>query len=292
MDVLEKNIKIVESHNLDVIVISPFNLPEYLTKQCDYFLITKDNPILDWPTRAMYAWRNLYVNGNRYVMAKTYADYGFAGLTQIKQLSQIALGLDYNQFYHMIYDIKIDENVIGGFYSNRTNNVYPSKRNDDVWAVGLHYLIFNRENLKKFISHINLETYLSVKNGDAFAVLHSLQNKLNYVIESTPIEDEIYYYENFDFFNCSPIEGVKFFIENDDEKLNSVKILFYEVVGEKEIKLKIAETETIHTINSFYLIDLGFNKFNLPPVTIEVDNINYDITEIIKKIKHSCLNIS
>jgi len=28
MDVLEKNIKIVKSHNLDVIVISPFNLPE------------------------------------------------------------------------------------------------------------------------------------------------------------------------------------------------------------------------------------------------------------------------
>ena len=292
MDVLEKNIKIIKSHGLDVIVISPFNLPEYLTKQFDYFLITKDNPILDWPTRAMYAWRVLNVNETKYKLAKTYPDYGFAGLTQIKQLSRIALGLDYNQFYHMIYDIKIDENVIEGFYSNRVNNVYPSKRNDDVWDVGLYYLIFNKENLEKFISYINLETYLGVKHGDAFKVLHSLQNKLNYVIEKTPIEDEIYYYENIDFFNCSPIEGIKFFIENDDEKLNAVKILFYEVVGEKEIKVKIGETETTHTISSFYLIDLGFNKFNLPPVTIEVDNINYDITEIIKKIKHSCLNIS
>jgi SAM-dependent methyltransferase len=292
MDVLEKNIKIVKSHNLDVIVISPFNLPEYLTKQCDYFLITKDNPILDWPTRAMYAWRGLNVNGTKYVMAKTYPDYGFAGLTQIKQLSQIALGLNYNQFFHMIYDIKIDENVIEGFHSNRTNSVYPSKRKDDVWPVGLHYLIFNKENLEKFILHINLETYLGVENGDAFAVLHSLQNKLNYTIEKTPIEDEIYYYENIDFFNCSPIEGIKFFVENDDEKLESIKILFYNIIGEKEIKVKIGETETTHTISSFYLIDLGFNKFNLPPVTIEVDNINYDITEIIKKIKHSCLNIS
>jgi len=292
IDVLEKNIKIVKSHNLDVIVISPFNLPEYITKQCDYFLITKDNPILDWPTRAMFAWRGLNVNGARYVMTKTYADYGYAGLTQIKQLSQIALGLDYSQFYHMIYDLKIDENVIEGFYSNRVNNVYPSKRKDEVWAVGLHYLIFNKENLKNFISHINLETYLGVKNGDAFKVLHTLQDKLNYVIEETPVEDEIYYYENFDFFNCSPIEGVKFFIENDDEKLDSVKILFYDVVGEKEIKVKIGETETIHTISSFYLIDLGFNKFNLQPVIIEADNINYDISETIKNIKHSCLKIS
>jgi hypothetical protein len=147
MDVLEKNIKIIKSHGLDVIVISPFNLPEYLTKQCDYFLITKDNPILDWPTRSMYAWNGFNVNGTKYLMAKTYPDYGFAGLTQIKQLSQLALGLDYNKFYHMIYDIKIDENVIEGFYSNRTNSVYPSKRKEDGWKVGLHYLIFNRENL-------------------------------------------------------------------------------------------------------------------------------------------------
>jgi SAM-dependent methyltransferase len=292
IDVLEKNIKIFKSHNLDVIVISPFNLPEYLTKQCDYFLITKDNPILDWPTRSMYAWKGFNVNGGKYVIAKTYPDYGFAGLTQIKQLSQLALGLDYNQFYHMIYDIKVDENVIEGFYSNRTNSVYPSKRKEDVWKVGLHYLIFNRENLKNFISHINLETYLGVKHGDAFKVLHTLQDKLNYVIEKTPVEDEIYYYENVDFFNCSPIEGLKFFIENDDENPSSIKILFYDVVGEKEIKVKIGETESAHTISSLYLIDLGFNKFNLQPVTIEVDDINYDITDIIKKIKHSTLSIS
>ena len=292
IDVLEKNIKIIKSHNLDVIVISPFNLPEHIVNQCDYFLITKDNPILDWPTRSMYAWKGFNVNGAKYVIAKTYPDYGFAGLTQIKQLSQLALGLDYNQFYHMIYDIKIDENVIEGFYSNRTNSVYPSKRKEDVWTVGLHYLIFNRENLKNFISYINLETYLGVKHGDAFKVLHTLQDKLNYVIEKTPVEDEIYYYENVDFFNCSPIEGIKFFIENDDENPASIKILFYDVVGEKEIKVKIGETESAHTISSLYLIDLGFNKFNLQPVTIEVDDTNYDITEIIKKIKHSTLSIS
>jgi hypothetical protein len=240
----------------------------------------------------MYAWKGFNVNGDKYVIAKTYPDYGFAGLTQIKQLSQLALGLDYNQFYHMIYDIKVDENVIEGFYSNRTNSVYPSKRKEEVWAVGLHYLIFNRENLKNFISHINLETYLGVKHGDAFRVLHTLQDKLNYVIEETPVEDEIYYYENVDFFNYSPIEEIKFFIENDDENPSSIKILFYDVVGEKEIKVKIGENEAIHTVSSLHLIDLGFNKFNLQTVTIEVDDTNYDITDIIKKIKHSTLSIS
>jgi len=132
---------------------------------------------------------------------------------------------------------------------------------------------------------------LSVKNGDAFSVLYSLQSKLNYVIEKTPVEDEIYYYENIDFFNCSPIKGLKFFVENDDEKQNSIKILFYDIVGEKQINLKVGETETIHTITSLYLIDLGFTKFNPQPVTIELDNVIYDITEIIMKTKHNTLKI-
>lgn len=291
IDVLEKNIKIVKSHGLDVIVVSPFNLPEYLTKQCDYFFVTKDNPILDWPTRAMYAWRGLNVNGTKYKMARTYPDYGFAGLTQIKQLSQIALGLDYTQFYHMIYDIKIDENVVKGFYSNKTNSVYPSKRKDDIWPVGLHYLIFDRPNLNNFISHINLETYLGVEHGDAFKVLHTLKDKINYVIEDTPIEDEIYYYENIDFFNLSPIENIKFFIEKDDEKLSTIKILFYEIEEHKEIKIRINEEETTHLISDFYLADLGYTKFEQKSVSIEVDGVSYDISEIILDIKHNSLDI-
>jgi len=291
IDVLEKNINIIKSHNLDVIVISPFNLPEKITSKCDYFFITKDNPILDWPIRSMYAWKGLNVNGVKYKIARTYPDYGYAGLTQIKQLSQIALNFDYDQFFHMIYDIKIDENVINGFHSNKTNSVYPSKRGDEIWAVGLHYMIFNRQNLEKFISHINLETYLGVKNGDAFAVLHSIKNELNYIIEETPVEDEIYYYDGIDFFNLSPIEGLKFFIEKNDENPDTIKILFYDVKDEVEIELSIEGIQYQHKIHDCYLIDLGFTKFNMKPVNIKYDGIDYDLTKIIEDIKHNELNI-
>jgi SAM-dependent methyltransferase len=292
INVLEKNINIVKGHGLDVIVISPFNLPEKITSKCDYFFITKDNPILDWPTRSMYAWRDLNVNGVKYVIARTYPDYGYAGLTQIKQLSQIALSFDYDQFFHMIYDIKIDENVINGFYSNKTNSVYPSKRMDDIWDVGLHYMIFNRKNLEKFISYINLETYLGVKDGDAFAVLHSIKDKVNYVIEETPVEDEIYYYDGIDFFNLSPIEGLKFFIENNYENPDTIKILFYDINDEVEIGLTIEGEQTKHKLHNFYLVNLGFTKFDMKSVSIEFNDVSYDLTEIIKNIKHNILEIS
>jgi SAM-dependent methyltransferase len=291
LDVLEKNIKIVKSHNLDVIAISPFNLPDNITKLCDYVFITKDNPILEWPVRGMYAWRKLSVNGVIHEMARSYSDYGFAGLTQIKQLSNIALTMDYNQFYHIIYDIKIDDNIIDGFKSNKTCNVYPSKRGDAHWAVGLHYMIFDRENLKNFISNITLESYLSVKNGEAFSWLYSVKDKVGYTIEDTPVEDEIFYYENQDFFNLSPIDGFKFFIENHGEKVENIKLYFYEHDGEKEIDINVDGNKTKYNVKIYDVIDLGFDKSNYKPVIITYNSIDYDITDIIIKIRHNILNI-
>jgi SAM-dependent methyltransferase len=291
LDVLEKNIKIVKSHNLDVIAISPFNLPESITKLCDYVFVTKDNPVLEWPVRSMYAWRKVTLNGKLHTIARTYPDYGFAGLTQIKQLSEIALNFGYNQFYHMIYDLKIDENVIDGFNSDKTCSVYPSKRGDSNWEAGLHYMIFDKNNLSKFISQITLENYLSLKDSHSFEWLKSIQSVVGYNVEPIAVEDEIYYYEGFDFFNFSPIKGLKFFIEKNDETLTPIKLLFYENQLDKEIKIKVGETINVGVINDYAIFDLGFNKLNPQQVTITVDSVEYDITNIILNLKHSFLGI-
>ena len=56
--------------------------------------------------------------------------------------------------------------------------------------------------------------------------------------------------------------------------------------------LNIDEEKSYHKIHNFYLIDLGFTKFYIKPVSIEFNGINYDLTEIIKEIKHNELKIS
>jgi hypothetical protein len=256
---------------------------------CDYFFFTKDNPVLDWPRRAMRAWVYVNINGETRKVSRTYPDYGFAGLTQVKQLSDIALSFGYDQFYHMIYDLKIDENVIEGFNSNKECNIYPSKRGDITWQVGLHYMIFNRENLKEFISKISLENYLSLKDSDAFEWLRNLKESVPYEIEKIPVEDEIYYYENIDFFNYSPTDKFKFFIEKNDELVTPIKLLFYEMDGEKEIKVKVGDGEDIVIVNKNQIVDLGFNRTNYQKVVLEMDTEEYDITEIIKGVKHNVI---
>jgi hypothetical protein len=291
LDVLSKNIDNVKTFGLDVVVISPLSLPEYIQKKCDYFLLMKDNPVLDWPQRAMFAWKDMNLNGQKIKITRTYADYGWAGLYQVKKLSEIALSLNYDYFYHMIYDLKFDETVVDGLLGESDCDVYSSKRGDIVWEVGLHFMIFNKENLKKFIQHITLKNYLASKGGDAFVWLHQLNEVFPYKIVKTPVEDEIYYYDGHDFFNSSPIDDLKIFIEKNDETDSTIKLLFYDVNQPKNIFLKIGKDEYGYQINVNSLIDLGFKKENIKNVSLVYNGVEYDITKKIEMVKHNTLQI-
>jgi len=292
LDVLEKNIGIVKSYGLDVIVVSPIVLPESIQKQCDYYFLTKDNPVLDWPKRAMYIWRQLPLGDEKIVITTTYPDYGWAGLLQVRQLSDIGLMLNYDCFYHMIYDLKIDDNVKHYFDNPHENIIFPSKRGNEIWKVGLHLMIFDRKNLTQFKSLISEESYFEVKGDHAFKWLERIIGTTKSEIAKTPVEDEIYYYEGHDFFNSSPAEGVKFFINKNDEVNETIKLLFYYVSEPKEVRITINDTFYDYVINKDSLIDLGFDKFNIPKVLFKYMGVEYDITNTIKKIKHSTLNVT
>jgi hypothetical protein len=91
-------------------IISPIYLPESITNLCDYYFQTKDNPLLEWPVRAYTHWyRKEHSPEKILYMHRGLADYGWAALYQVKKLSQFALTFDYDMFYHMIYDLEIDD---------------------------------------------------------------------------------------------------------------------------------------------------------------------------------------
>ena len=293
LDILEKNIKTIKSYDMDVMIISPFYLEKNIVELCDYFFLTKDNPILDWPQKSMLQWTVRFFGGKPYKFSRTYPDYGFSGLSQVKQLSDIAISLNYDQYHHIIYDLIIDQNVIDGFLSDKTCSVYPSKRDDMIWDVGLHYMIFNKENLINFTSHITLESYLSCNDGesDAFYWLHMLQPIIGYEIEGTPVEDAIYFYQEFDFFNYSEIPDVKMFVHKNDWIFNpdvdTIKLVFYDTF--KDIKVFIDDVERQYNVNELLIVDLEFNKTNYKNVVLEVDSVQYDITNTIIDINHNAI---
>ena len=110
--VLQETIQKLKENNLDVILISPLILPEKIINACDYFFYTKDNEILLWPVKVQMYYNYWKLDEEKYLIIKEPSkDYGWAGLNQVKKLTEIALSFDYDYFYHLIYDLEIDENV-------------------------------------------------------------------------------------------------------------------------------------------------------------------------------------
>jgi hypothetical protein len=152
-------------------------------------------------------------------------------------------------------------------------------------------MIFDRKNLTQFKSLISEESYFAVKGDHAFKWLERIIGSTKSEIAETPVEDEIYYYEGHDFFNSSPVEGINFFINKNDEVHETIKLLFYYVSEPKDVEIIIDDKIYGYVINGNSLIDLGFDKFNIPRVSFKYMGVEYDITDIIKKIKHSTLNV-
>jgi len=290
IDVLSGNLDIINQLGIDTILISPLFLPKEIVEKVSYFFITKDNPVLDWPTKSMYAWKDLNLGDRMIRITKTFGDYGWAGLFQVKKLSEIALTFEYDYFYHLIYDLKIDNVVLDGFSKNQECHIYASKRGEQIWNVGLHFMSFNRNNLQDFIKHIDLNNYLKNNYYDAFSWLSDLKRTFDYNIVDTPVEDKIFIYDGKDYLDVSNIENLKFFIEKNDEEQTSVKILFYENETPKHLNISVGDLNYNLTLEENFLIDLGFSKFDIKPVIIFYENNSYDITKIIRDIKHSTLN--
>ena len=56
IDVLINTIKSVKSYNLDVMVNSPLPLPSDVINMCDFYVQTKENPLLYWPKKSVMSW--------------------------------------------------------------------------------------------------------------------------------------------------------------------------------------------------------------------------------------------
>ena len=288
IDVLISNIKKLKEMNFDILLLSPIHLDTEVTKYCDYYFFTKDNPVYNWPFRGWNFWRTFYLDGKHTKISKTVSDYGWASLNQIKQLNAIALNLEYDYYYHLIYDLKIDENLTKYFLEPSDRLVFPSRRGETIWNVGLHLMIFNKNYLRIFDNHIREESYNSIQSNESvFDWLYKIVNIIPLQVAQTPAEDEIYLYENEDIFNYSSEKNFKFFIDKNDKTLEPIKILFYNI--NEELKLLLPQDDRTIVINQDCIIELGFNKFDMKQVLLQVKEKITDITKLISEVKHNTL---
>ena len=264
INILYDNIKILKGLGLDTLVISPVTLPKEIIEVSDFVFFTKENPLLNWPLRGFSFWQTHYSADGLMTMHRDVAEYGWAGLYQIKKMSQIALSYDYDAFYHIIYDLEIDQYVIDTINSNTVNLIHPRinpNKEDDWWDCTLHFMVFDREIMSKIVDVIVLEDYLKwdgVAEGQALRWTQMFPIK----ISKTPVRDKIYYWGDRGFFDYSMNPKYKMFISKNSDSIYWVK--------ENDIYVEKPMSSNL----SFYFFDIKETQnliFNIDGVIFERD---------------------
>lgn len=223
LDILEKNIITLKSSGVDVMLMSPISINTRIISLCDFFIYTKENPILRWPVRAHTFWLN-FINkhGDNLFLHRDIDDYSWAALYQTKKLSEISLTYDYDIFYHMIYDLDITNDVISDINNNIVNRTYHRlnpKNESEFWNITLHFMSLDRYNLKFFSDNILYDDYVS-KIGFAENYIESILNQLNLTKSEFPVKDIIRHIDSDDedVFNYSKDKSYKIFFSKISDK--------------------------------------------------------------------------
>ena len=298
LNVLSKNITKIKSLGLDVMLNSPISIPSHIINMCDYYIQTKENPVLGLESKVIYSWATYYGARNGHKDITVYhgtRDYGWANLYQIKKLSELALTYEYDRFYHIIYDLNIDDVVLRAFNSDdKICNFYhfreiSRKLGVEHWA-SLHLMVFNRDNLLKFISYLTLDKYLDyigIVEGWMENLLKS--SDIPYYMENDYVTDEIHFYEGDNLYDYSRIKDFKYFLSNDG--INNIQIYFYEL-SEIHIDIIVDNVRKNYKVKDRDIIDLGFNKHNIKNVVLDYKGNQYNITDDIKGILHNYIVIT
>ena len=296
-NILKENIIKIKELGIDVMAISPIEIPYDITKLCDFFFYTKENPLLKWPVRAYTHWYEMGLSDGRITtLQRGLADYGWAGLYQVKKLSQLALTFDYDIFYHLIYDVEIDKLVEQELISNNVNIIHPriNPTNPEIlWEATLHFMVFDRTLMEKIEKEITLDEYLNT-NGMAEGEVLKWKNKFNIPTSDHPVKDKIFYWGDYDFFDYSPFPGFKLFLSKNEKTFcwlgespneyssdltENLRIVFYSFEYMDTIKIQINGVEYIKNPKSWEYIDFPVSSQNINELIFTYNNKTIDFTE-------------
>jgi hypothetical protein len=288
IDILINTIKTIKSYNLDVMVNSPLPLPSDVINMCDFYIQTKENPLLYWPQKSVMSWVRNTDKGKEIVIKRALIDYGWAALYQTKKLSEYALTYDYDRYYHIIYDTEIDDTVVSTFLSDKKCNFFPFHEH----KVSLHLIALDRENLLKFSNLITFDSYLKfncIVENWLYDTL--IKSNMDYKIELEKIDDLILFHKDDNLFDYSDINGLVFFIVKDVVHNDEVCLYFYNNKEKINVLINVDGVESSYYISNRDIINLGFKPYDIKNVLISYDGISSDITEKIKNIIHNVIEI-
>jgi hypothetical protein len=288
IEILKGNIEIIKSNGLDVMVNSPISLPNEIIHMCDFYIQTKENPLLYWPEKAVSSWMKHTFEDREIVINRALIDYGWAAIYQTKKLSEYALTYEYERYYHIVYDTLIDNTVISTFMSDKKCSFFPFHEH----KVSLHLIALDRENLSKFLNYITYESYMGLTAiAEKWLYQTLINSDLEFTIESDKVDDLILFHKDQKLFDYSDINGITFFITKDVVDNKDICLYFYNNEEPLNVLVTIDGVESTYLIFNKDIINLGFKSDNIKNVVISYNGFVSDITKKIEDIIHNVINV-
>lgn len=279
LDVLRDNLILLNNLNVDTLLLSPIEVSDDIINLTTYFFHTKENPVTTISEKTYIFWKKI----NDIKLERFFPDYGWADLYQRKKLSQIALTFDYDLYYHIIYDTKIDYNIIQEIHGDKCGSYYSNRATTgDINDVSLHFLPLNRQQLKSFEEYITKESYVT-SHDLVHQYLIKWFNHNNFTKSEVIVDEYINYYGDEDIFSLIQDNDLKLFFEKDElnNKTNSF-ILYGE--NQRDVTLIINDEIQFNSVKMSQIIDSKMYYEDIKKIEIIIDGLSIDCTRSYNKI--------
>ena len=284
--ILMETITKLKDNGIDVMCISPnfLTLPESVIKKCDYVFYTKDNPILKWPIKSAVIWQTRFTDRGLIKMNYFTDDYHWAALYQVKKINQIALTFDYDIFYHVSYDLVVDDNILNAINNNVVDTFYRFERAPDK-RISLHFMCFSRNLIEKIVEEIQLDEFIRTMNDAEFEMTKWVK-KFDIKIGDFRTDDRIYLYRDINFFNHSKSNDYKMYMTKNQQKDENIYILFYDIKNKGDITVRIngKNHNLVIKEGEERTVEYNFKWNEIKDIQIIFNSLEIDYTEYYKEL--------
>jgi hypothetical protein len=257
LTILLQNVKKLKELGVDSLVYSPVPLPREVTDQLDYVILTKENPIINWPERGIIHWAQV---DPKYKITLIVPDYGWASAYQYKKLMEFGSTLDYDYYFWFLYDLNIDS-IVEDTLKNSHNKLFFKSPKAKSSKVGGIFASFNKENLNKIHPLITKENYIEICKGQiAEYFVENICDKIKGEISNYETTDLIYEHNTLSFNKALETHPFKMFFTNEDD----LKFVFWDIQKNNIIF-------TFNVNNKFY--DFNLSKQNYISTTINLNDV-------------------
>lgn len=270
--VLEKNIKKLKELGLDTLLYSPLALPKEITTLADYTIISKENPIINWPEKGMLHWSN----HPKFKIVCICPDYGWASFYQYKKLMEYGITLDYDHFFWVLYDIILEDEIINCLNNPHPSLFFPHYKSGKI-DVGGVFASLSKENVCKIIPYFTKEIYLEEsKNQIAEKFLEYISLIINSTYSEHLTQDSIYEYGNLTFNVLTENYPFKLALNNSEYKFAFYDLPPYDI----DITIAINDLYYDFKINEENpIIQFNLDVKDLKSVLFFYNNIKIDLTK-------------